>query len=118
MLRLLLAFVLIATYARAQDGTEATPLAQDNATGSWGCLWVDSFPPGERLVKWCVLGEGPTEIACYVIETDRRIPAEGLEPWIVVPVGDVTDRLAPNDGICPMLPADIPPVDSIRGGNS
>ena len=105
-LGLLLATLLLATQAVAQDDAK-----------TWGCLWVEKNDPGEKLLKWCVIDAEVAEISCYHIEAHAMAPDEDLEPWVVVPAADVTERFAPNDGICPKLPADIPPVDTIRNTN-
>lgn len=86
--------------------------------GSWGCLWVEKHDPGEQLLQWCVLDERRDRVPCYFLEADERAPATELEPWVVIDSADITERLAPNEGLCPKLPADIPPVDNIRNPSS
>ncbi len=103
-LGLLLGSLLLATSASAQESAK-----------SWGCLWIEKFDPGEKLLQWCVIEKGSNEIPCYYFAADATEPAEDLEPWVIVPAADVTETFAPNEGPCPRLPADVPAVTGVRG---
>lgn len=97
--------------------TATSAVAQDDER-NWGCLWVEKNNPGEKLLRWCVLAEGVKEVSCYDIESNQRGSAEEFEPWVIVPADNITGRLEPNEGLCPKLPADIPPVDPPRNSSS
>jgi hypothetical protein len=88
--------------------------AQSDSKKAWGCLWVEKNDPGEKLLMWCVLEDGLSQIPCFAIDANANEPVKDIKPWVVVAASDVTERLAANSGLCPLLPANIPPVDTIR----
>lgn len=86
-------------------------------TGYWGCLWVDALPSPQNFLFWCYVNdESDQKIPCVSVADGESLDTAPLVSFIQVEPSDVSRFFQPREGICPILPGNMPnSSDIIRG---
>ena len=85
------------------------------ANSSWGCLFAESLPIGDRLIMWCDWsGADDDVIKCFEIAAGKPSPAQNAQPFYV-PSNLVTEILLPSEKQCPLLPGYRTADGGVRG---